>query len=155
MSRYRVTATLLAVALTAVACAALGWRSANAQPQPPANFFGSVSIDGKPVPDGTEVRGLINGKDCTQPSTRQGTLSDGGVSAYAIAVMHESQEPGCGTPGAAVVFTIGGRRANEGVTWKPGPLRIDLNAGNGTPPPLPTPTPTSANATPSAAALPP
>jgi hypothetical protein len=125
-----------------LAVSALATRPALAQPQPPANFFGSASIDGRLVPDGTEVRAIINGKDCTQPSDRKGTLTDGGVSAYAIAVMHESQAAGCGTQGVAVTFTVGGKKANEGATWKPGPLRLDLNAGSGTPPPLPTATPT-------------
>jgi hypothetical protein len=139
-NRTPFAAATLALLLAAIALSA---RAAHAQPQPPASFFGSASIDGKPVPDGTRIRGYINGKDCTQPSERTGTLTDGGVSAYAIAVMHESQEPGCATIGVAVRFTIGGQPANEGATWKPGPLRLDLNAGSGSAPPLPTPTPTA------------
>lgn len=141
MSWYRTALAFIAVTIVASAAIASP-RPALAQPQPPANFFGSASIDGKPVPDGTEVRAIINGKDCTQPSDRKGTLTDGGVSAYAIAVMHESQAAGCGTLGVAVTFTVGGKKANEGATWMPGPLRLDLNAGSGTPPPLPTATPT-------------
>ncbi len=122
----------------------LGWPSpAWAQPQVPAVFYGTATIDGRPVPDGTEVRAYIDGKDCTQlgPSYR-GTVTIGGVSAYSIAVLHESQEPGCGAPGKTVRFTIGGEPANETGRWEFGAQELNLNAGSGTPLPLPTATPT-------------
>jgi|GEM_PF-1156361 len=117
--------------------------TAVAQPQIPSAFYGSASIDGEPVPDGTEVRGYIDGKDCTQagPSYR-GTVTEGGVSAYSILVMHESQEPGCGSEGKTVTFTIGGRPAEQTATWRSGPQQLNLNAGSGEPLQLPTPTPT-------------
>lgn len=118
-------------------------RVAVAQPQLPATFYGTASIDGAPVPDGTPVRALIDGKDCTQPGPAQrGTIRDGGVSAYVLTVMHESQEPGCGREGKTVTFTIGGWPATQVATWRSGaPQRLDLNAGAGQAPPLPTPTP--------------
>lgn len=114
-----------------------------AQPQIPANFYGSATIDGRPVPDGTEVLAFIGGVDCTQrgPSFR-GTVTVDGVSAYSIAVLHESQRPGCGAPGKVVTFTVGGRPANETGVWAYGPQQLDLNAGSGRPLPLPTSTPT-------------
>jgi hypothetical protein len=131
--------------LPALACAlalALGAR-AYAQPQVPATFYGSVSVDGQPVPEGTEVRGFVGGKDCTQGGRdAPRTIITGGVSAYVIAVMHESQEPGCARAGTTVTFTIAGRTANQTATWEAGPRQLDLNAGSGPPLALPTAAPT-------------
>lgn len=128
-----------ALAALALFVLALGGAShASAQPLIPATFYGSASIDGKPVPDATEVRGFIDGKDCTQASEHKGTLRDGAVSAYTISVMHESQSPGCGSEGRSVTFTIGGRAAGQTATWKSGPQRLDLNSGSGQPLLLPT-----------------
>jgi hypothetical protein len=137
----RVVAWVIAVLALAVGGASV--PPALAQPQIPATFFGSASIDGRPVDDGTEVRGYIDGKDCTQPGPAyQGTVTDGGVSAYSIVVMHESQEPGCGSEGKTVTFTVGGQAAEQTSPWSTGsPIRLDLNAGAGQPIPLPTPTP--------------
>jgi hypothetical protein len=122
---------------------------AHAQPMIPSTFFGSASIDGKAVPDDTEVRGFVDGKDCTQPSERKGTLLDGGISAFSISVMHESQETGCGSDGKNVTFTVGGRPASQSAKWSSGVQHLDLNAGSGSPIPLPTstsPTPNQAQA---------
>ncbi|MGE5596055.1 MAG: hypothetical protein ACM3S1_08480 [Hyphomicrobiales bacterium] len=131
--------------LAVVAAIAAGFAALNAlaQPQIPATFYGSASIDGQPVPDGTAVRAFIDGKDCTQGgASYKGTVTDGGVSAYTISVMHESQAEGCGRDGKTITFTIGGRDAAQTATWAIGPHRLDLNAGAGEPQPLPTPTPT-------------
>lgn len=134
---------VLLLAVGAVALLLSGLDSVAGQPQVPANFYGSVSVDGKPVPDGTEVLAFIDGKDCTQrgPSFR-GTITIDGVSAYSIAVVHESQLPGCGAPGKTVTFTIGGRPAIQTATWQFGPQQVDLSAGTGDPVQLPTSTPT-------------
>lgn len=126
---------------------ALVTGQAAAQPQVPATFYGSVTVDGRPVPEGTEVLAFVDGKDCTQrgPSYR-GTVTIEGVSAYSIAVVHESQIPGCGAPGKTVTFTIAGRPARQTAVWQFGPQRVDLSVGAGAPIPLPTPTPTPPSA---------
>jgi hypothetical protein len=126
-----------------------------AQPSPPSTFFGSATIDGASVPDGSDVRGYIDGKDCTQTGQGlRGTVFDAGTSAYVISVMHESQEPGCGKAGATVTFTVAGRATGQTATWKAGAQRLDLNAGSGAPVPLPTATPTPPVTPPPAAAPP-
>ena len=129
----------LAATALAFACAA----GAAAQPQVPSTVYGSVAVDGKPVPDGTEIRGFVDGVDCTQLGpTYRGTINEGGVSAYLINIVHESQKPGCGKPGKTVTFTIGGRAAVQTTTWFQGPRQVSLSAGQGEPPALPTATPT-------------
>lgn len=125
--------------------------SATAQPQLPSTVYGSASIDGRPVPDGTEVRGYIEGKDCTQTPGLRGTVTEGGASAFVINVMHESQSAGCGKEGKLITFTINGRPAPQAAAWKVGIQRFDLNIGSGQPPPLPSFTPSLPGATAGAA----
>jgi hypothetical protein len=126
----------------ACAAGALGVAAARAQPQVPATFFGTASIDGEPVPDGTHVRAFIDGKDCTQLGENyRTTIRNGPVAEYVVQVVHESQEPGCGQPGRAVTFTIAGFPAGQGATWQAGVQNLNLNAGAGDPQPLPTITP--------------
>ena len=134
-------ASLLAgVALLAVSP---GWP-ARAQPMIPATFYGTATVDGQNVPDGTPVIAWIDGVDCTQAdSAARGTVTEGGVSSYAILVVHESQRPGCGAEGKRITFTIGGQPARQSAAWEPGVHHLDLNAGGGEPVPLPTATPTS------------
>jgi hypothetical protein len=112
-----------------------------AQPQVPATFFGSATVDGKPPEDGTEVRGFVDGQDCTQLGPGyHGTIIDAGVGAYVINVVHESQKPGCGKDGKTVAFIIGGRAAVQTAKWQLGPQPLNLTVGAGTPVPLPTAT---------------
>ncbi len=131
--------SLLAATAVAIAMAGL----AHAQPGFPASFHGAVAVDGKPVPDGTEVRGFINGIDCTQLGDNyRTTLTIDGVSQYAIEVVHQSQKDGCGDDGRIVTFTVAGVPARETAEWKAGVTEINLNVGAGTGPTLPPPTAT-------------
>jgi hypothetical protein len=115
--------------------------TATAQPQIPATYFGTATIDGLNAPDGTQVRAFINGKDCTQPNS-PGTITTGGVSSYVILVMHDSQADGCGSDGALVSFKIGDADAGQTAEWSAGVQELNLNAGAGSPVALPTPTET-------------
>jgi hypothetical protein len=118
-----------------------------AQPSIPATFYGSVTVDGEPAAAGVEVRGLVNGMDCTQsdPGERP-VIRDGETAAYVLYVVHESQRPGCARDGSTITFTIGERPAVQTATWKPGPQRLDLSVGSAPPIPLPSPTGTVAAA---------
>lgn len=128
-------ARILLVAVGAIGALVLA-GVASAQPQVPATFYGTASIDGEPAPAGAEVRALIEGEDCTQPGG-QGVVIDSGVAVYVITVMHESQREGCGADGKTVTFTIGGQQAGQAVAWRQGVEELNLNAGNGQPMPLP------------------
>ncbi len=112
--------------------------SVAAQPQLPATFFGSVTVDGKPALDGIEVRAIVKGQDCSQaPPGQRLVVRDGDNAAYVLSVVHESQRAGCATDGVPVTFTIGGVRAVQVAIWKPGPIRLDLSTGAAPPIPLP------------------
>lgn len=132
-------ATVLAASLAGPALPAA------AQPSLPATFFGTASIDGAAPRAGAEVRGFVDGKDCTQGAPGERSIViEGGIGKYVIHVVHESQIPGCGREGKTVTFTIDGRPAGQSAKWKAGPQPLDLNAGPGSPVPLPTDVPTVA-----------
>jgi hypothetical protein len=117
--------------------------SATAQeiPMPPATFFGSVTLDGHSVSDGTAVDALIDGKVCgeaarepdskgtwtaTEPWPEYGIES--GDSLYVVDVVSDSQVPGCGTDGATVTFLIAGRQGQQTGLWKAGQNPLNLTA---------------------------
>lgn len=146
------------LAASAVVAVAVGFFSPPASAQAPvgipSTFWGTVAVNGASVRAGVEVRGFIDGRDCTQIGANYRTVAvDNGVSSYAIEVVHESQVPGCGTEGRMVTFTVGGVPAAQSVPWVFGPTRIDLTVGAGQALPLPTPTVTAvvSTATPTAA----
>lgn len=141
------SAAVLMLATTIAVIAPASGSSASAQvPQIPATFYGSATIDGKAPPEGSEVRGIINGLDCTQPGAA-GTITAEGVGAYVINVMHESQKPGCGKNGVTVSFTIAGQAAGQTATWAQGPQPLGLNVGTGEVKPLPSNVPVPTEAT--------
>jgi hypothetical protein len=118
--------------------------AARAQPGFPGSFYGSVAVDGRPVPDGTAIRGHIDGVDCTQLGENyRTTVTIDGVAQYAIEVLHESEREGCGDEGKVVEFFVDGVRARETAEWRAGVTKVDLNVGEGTGPTLAPPSPTS------------
>ncbi|MEO6397680.1 MAG: hypothetical protein ABIP13_04365 [Tepidiformaceae bacterium] len=146
-------ATIFLVALALLTAS----ESVVAQPQLPSTIYGSASGDGRPLADGSPVRGFIDGLDCTQPGGRSGTVMEGQTSAYVITVMHETQRAGCGKDGKSITFTVNGQPVPQTIEWRIGIQRLDLNFGQGAPIALPTPTTAPAgvstsSGTPSAAA---
>jgi hypothetical protein len=132
-----VTATALFASVTA-----LGSGVASAQPTPPARFFGTATVNGQPAASGTAVQATIGGKVCGS-----GSVSSGG--SYVVDVASGTTEPGCGTNGATVSFTVGGAAASETGTWQQGAfIQLNLTAAAATATPSPTAAPTR-TATPS------
>lgn len=145
----RTTVRLLILPAALLLGAVLPGMSAHAQPQVPATVYGSVTIDGRAAPPGTEVRAFIAGVDCTQAAPgERGTITDGPAAAYVVAVVSDSQRPGCGRTGAIITFTVAGRPALQSIPWEPGPIRLDLSVGSEAITPLPTPSPAPPTPTP-------
>jgi hypothetical protein len=134
------------VLVAVVALCALPLARAAAQPQIPSTFYGTANIEGKTPPPDTDVRGFVDGVDCTQLGPGVRFIIENGVGLYVVSVMHESQKPGCGKEGKTVTFTVGGEAAPQTAPWKAGPQEVNLNAGEGTPLPLPTATPVTPGA---------
>ena len=124
--------TLLALLLVLIPVTAL------AQPQV-SGFYGSVTLDGKAVADGTKVSALIDGVQKGSAVTK----NDAGKSVYNLAVAGESA-----LEGKDIVFKVGDATATQKGTYKAGAnVKLDLTATT------PTPTPTAtATATPTATA---
>jgi hypothetical protein len=111
-------------------------------PNPPATFFGTVTVDGHSVSDGTAVIALIEGKRCGEGERepgRKGTWTateadpeygiESGDSMYVVDVVSDSQVPGCGTDGATVTFLIAGRPSQQVGLWRAGSNPLNLTAG--------------------------
>jgi len=141
--------------------------TAQEPPNPPASFFGTVTVDGHSVSDGTAVIALIDGKVCGEGEREPGrkgtwTASEAdpeygieiGDSMYVVDVVSDSQVPGCGTDGATVSFLIAGRPSQQVGLWEAGSNPLNLTAG--TPPRTaePTTTPSGGEATASPASEP-
>lgn len=106
-------------------------------PQPPARFFGTVTLDGSPVPPGTEVRALIDGVVYAVDET---TVIDG-AAVYLIDVpADDPSTPNIvegGQTADVVVFQVGGGNAQETGVWR-AEEASELNLTALTPTPTPT-----------------
>jgi len=114
--------------------------AAEPPPTPPCRFYGTVLLDGAPVPEGTLITIIIESD--TYTTTTPG-LVDGqpvyGNSTYAVTVV---PLPGTAySDGTVVIFSVAGYEAVQLGYWETGGnIKIDLVAW--TPPPTPSPSPT-------------
>jgi hypothetical protein len=92
-------------------------------PTPPNRFFGDVTLDGSPAPEGTNVTATIDGNVCGQTAVQAD-------SKYVLDVVSSGQTAGCGTEGATVDFWVGGLLAGSAL-WSSGQFtQLDLAAEN-------------------------
>ncbi len=111
--------------------------SAEGPPTPPCRFYGTVQLDGAPVPDGTMVTATVAGDTytTTTPAVKYGS------STYVLMLV---PLPGMSyDEGAQITFTIEGYTADQTGSWEVGGnARLDITASI-PPPPTPTPAPTA------------
>lgn len=82
----------------------------------PMLIGGVLWIDGT-TPTG-EVVAYLGDNECGRG---QAVLSgDGGYPDFLVTVASDSQQPGCGVPGAPVTLTLNGRAMDETTPWRPG-----------------------------------
>ena len=76
-----------------------------AVPQLPSSFWGSVTLDGSPVPAGTAISARINGDEYGHTTT----ILDSGTAYYTLDVIAEDTETGTpgGKNGDTILFFIG------------------------------------------------
>jgi hypothetical protein len=102
-------------------------------PTPPCRFYGTVQLDGVPVPDGTVITAAVAGDTYTTitPEVKYGS------STYVLMLV-----PLVGTSydeGSQITFKIGIYAADQTANWETGGnTRLDLSASI---PPTPSPTP--------------
>jgi len=109
MSKFRVVVLLAVVALLLFPAMAL----ADGPPERPCRFWGTVTVDGDPVDDGTSISAMIGGVAVGNDTTPY--LA--GPSTYSIMI---EQPEGADYGNATVTFTIGDRTADQADTWLPG-----------------------------------
>jgi hypothetical protein len=103
-----------------------------------AFFMGLVWLDGTEPPMGTLVQAFVGGTECGQGGRTTiggnvaGQWPDGfiGRAMYLMSVSSSGKKPGCGTEGATVSFSVGGREAHQTGQWKSGESQVlHLTAG--------------------------
>lgn len=92
-------------------------------PVPPNRYYGTVTVKGQPAPSGATVVAMVRSASCGT-----GTVTYTGVeSNYVVDVAAATTQPGCGTAGAAVTFTVDGAPAKEIGTFQVGVfVHLDL-----------------------------
>ena len=104
--------------------------SASAAPPLPAEFYGSVSIDGKAAPSGTTIIAKINGQQRGSITTSSSGVYGSGTGAFSerLVVVATEEDLAKGTP--TVEFTIAGKAAIQKVPFQPGiATNLDLSTG--------------------------
>ena len=89
--------------------------SAESPPNPPSRFVGSVKVDGTNAPAGTTIEAKIGTTTCGIASV----FTASGESRYTLdsPALDPGANPNCGTDGAVLTFTVGGKLANETGKW--------------------------------------
>ena len=122
MTKLRVVVLLAVVALLLFPALAL----ADTPPEPPCRFYGTVTVDGAGVADGTVITAMIGGDQLTAATPAEGYST----STYAIKIGVDTEY----TEGATVTFMIGDRAAAQTGTWaKGGNIEVNLTAGQAGP----------------------
>ena len=95
-------------------------------PPMPHQFYGTVSLDGDPVQQGTLVEAFVN-------DVKQAETTVDGVGRYGYNPIFRVS----GTAGATVTFHVGGTKADEDATWESGKVQeLNLTIHGGTQPPV-------------------
>ena len=122
MTKLRVVVLLAVVALLLFPALAL----ADTPPEPPCRFYGTVTVDGAAVADGTVITAMIEGDQLTTATPAEGYST----STYAIKIGVDTEY----TEGATVTFMIGDRAAAQTGTWAKGAnIEVNLSAGQAGP----------------------
>ena len=122
MTKLRVVVLLAVVALLLFPALAL----ADTPPEPPCRFYGTVTVDGAAVADGTVITAMIGGDQLTTATPAEGYST----STYAIKIGVDTEY----TEGATVTFMIGDRAAAQTGTWAKGAnIEVNLSAGQAGP----------------------
>lgn len=133
MSRTRSTPLTIVIVSVLVVAAVAGAPAAVAQdgpPPTPAAYFGDITIDGEPAPEGVEVTAYIDGEQRGSLTTTQAGAY-GGPSAFDRKLVVEGTSADAG---ATIEFRINGEVASTGeeIEWVPGEVRrVDLTVGEG------------------------
>jgi hypothetical protein len=122
MTKLRVVVLLAVVALLLFPALAL----ADTPPEPPCRFYGTVTVDGAAVADGTVITATIEGDQFTTATPAEGYSA----STYAIKIGVDKEY----TDGATVTFMIGARAAAQTGTWTKGAnIEVNLSVGQAGP----------------------
>ncbi len=142
MSAKRVLLTFMALAALCALVIPASLAAAQAPPSLPCRFYGTVLLDGSPVPDGTVITATVSGD--TYATTTPALVN--GQPRYGNSTFALTLEPLPGesyNEGAEVVFTVAGYEVQQRGYWETGGnVPLDLVAWIPVAQPTPGPTPT-------------
>ena len=96
-----------AIALSAVAFA-------QAPPNPPSRFAGSVTVNGAPAASGVSIQAKVGATNCGSAAV----FIEAGQARYVVDVpAADGANAGCGTDGATVSFFVNGVQAGQTGQW--------------------------------------
>lgn len=110
LKRITLAAMVVGAAFAAMTIAP---AAAQAPPEPPARFVGSVVVDGAPAPAGTTIEARVGATTCGVANV----FMLGSEARYTLDAAGAISQPGCGTDGAQVRFYVGGAAAQTGA-WR-------------------------------------
>jgi PKD repeat protein len=120
-----IRSTHLLMLRTLVVISVLIARPALAVPLPPATFWGTLTLDGAPAPDGSILRALIQNVEFASTTVFS---RNGQQGLYVIDIPADDPNtpdvPEGGQPGQIITFAIDGAKIGQTAIWKVG------NAGN-------------------------
>ncbi len=127
----RKTTKTLAIALVAGAAILTAQAAfAQAPPNPPARFAGSVTVNGQPATVGATVEAHVGSATCGTGAV----FMSGADARYVLDSPDIAAAPGCGTDGAIVSFVVGGQAAAQTGVWHSYQLNsVNLSAGGSAP----------------------
>lgn len=113
--------------VVAAGAASVAAQETDGPPEVPASFHGTVTVDGEPAPEGTEVVAVVDGQTVdTTTVGSNGTYGDPGTLGEKLVV-----DESVADEGTVVAFRVDGVRAEETVNWTTGTTtRVDLSVSD-------------------------
>ena len=141
------------VVVLAASLMAVAWHESVLAQSPPTRAFGTVTINGRPAPEGAVVKAFIKTTECGEGTVRR--VNEQLPLGYVVDVASATQKDNCAFDDDPITFTVNGVPADQTGTFATGTfLRLDLTVSGSAPAQgtaVPTAAPPAATATATAA----
>ncbi len=108
---------IIAVIAASLTLSVIAGATAQGPGSPPVAFTGTVTSADGDVAANLAVQSFVGDQACDNTPGTTFRRAGESVTRYWVTVSHTSQKAGCGTDGAEVRFTVGGRAVTQVGTW--------------------------------------
>ena len=108
---------IIAVIAASLTLSVIAGATAQGPGSPPVAFTGTVTSADGDVAANLAVESYVGDQACDNTPGTTFRRAGESVTRYWVTVSHTSQKAGCGTDGAEVRFTVGGRAVTQVGTW--------------------------------------